>query len=323
MNAVIRDVAESGRAMPCLFYPAVRENGVSVADALQNAPVQADILKKIADQWPVAAVVRMTELWCEGAAFGMECRITDDDFPVLGEPLCEEAEELAELAVPDVENAVTAPLLEAVRLAAPALDRPLFAGMTGPYTLGTVLCGAEDFMVACMTEPETVQAFMEHVCSFLTDYAKAYKQAGAAGILIAEPATAMISPDMMQEFSNKWINHITDAVQDDTFAVVYHNCGAANPHMQTIAELHTAAFHFGSDIDLTRARSMVPEDRAVMGNLDPRAFLGAQPESIRQKAAQQKAQWGTLPHWIPSTGCDLAPVASADALHVYCDCFGA
>ena len=89
---------------------------------------------------------------------------------------------------------------------------------------------------------------------------------------------------MMQEFSNVYLDRITDSVQDETFAVIYHNCGAANPHVQTIAGLHAAAFHFGSDIDLARARGMIPADRAVMGNLDPRAFLGAQPDAISPKS---------------------------------------
>lgn len=322
MNTIIQGIADSRLAMPCLFYPAVREQNVHMTDALQNAAVQAEVLRHIAKYWPTAAVVRMTELWCEAAAFGMDCRITDASFPALGEPLCEETEDLAELAMPPVENQVTAPLIEAVRLASPDLNKPLLVGMTGPYTLGAVLCGSEDFMVACMTEPETVHVFLDALCGFLMDYALAYRQAGAAGILIAEPATAMISPAMMQEFSNVYLDRITDSVQDETFAVIYHNCGAANPHVQTIAGLHAAAFHFGSDIDLARARGMIPADRAVMGNLDPRAFLGAQPDAIRQKAVQQQAQWGALAQWIPSTGCDLAPAASIDALRAYCACFG-
>ena len=74
--------------------------------------------------------------------------------------------------------------------------------ITGPYTLGTVIYGSEDFMMACMTEEEETAEFMQKLCDFLIAYAKAYKQARANGIMIAESTTSMISPAMMSECSH-------------------------------------------------------------------------------------------------------------------------
>lgn len=315
MDRLFSTLSERHQAVPCLFYPAVREAGMTVQQALTDPASQVRVLESIAAHYPVGAVVRMTELWCEAAACGMPCSMSDSDFPHLGDPLCEEAEELAELALPPVENAVTAPLIEAVRLAAPVLDRPLIAGMTGPYTLGAVLGGAEDFMVGCMTEPETVHAFLDRLTDFLTGYALAYKQAGASGILIAEPSTAMISPDMMDAFSNAYLTRIIQAVQDDTFSVIYHNCGAVEPHLDAIASLPAAAFHFGSDVDLVRVAALIP-DRPILGNLDPRRFLATNPDILGETAAQ-RAKYGALSHWIPSTGCDLSPAVSPETAHAF------
>ena len=309
------EIQASGLPVPCLFYPVIRELGLDVQQVLTDPGKQAHVLEQTAQRYPVAAVVRMTELWCEGAAFGMPCTFSNRDFPHLGAPLCDEAEELAELPVPEVENEITAPLLEAVRLAAGTLDRPLIVGMTGPYTLGSVLGGSTDFMMNCAGEPEETHAFLENITAFLTAYASAYKEAGANGILIAEPATAMISPAMMEEYSNDYLSKIIHAVQDDRFAVIYHNCGAVNAHLDVIGELDAAAFHFGSDVDLQRADRKIPGGRPIMGNLDPRRFLGGgDPDA---DPAALFAAYGTLSRWIASTGCDLSPGVEAQTAHAF------
>lgn len=304
MNSVMNRMA--GKAAPCLFYPVIRQAGFSVEEVLTDAVKQAEILQKTAADYPVGAVIRMSELWCEAKAFGVECTFSNRDFPILGDALCEEAEELNELEIPDIEHPVLKPMIEAVQLSKGKLSCPLIAGMTGPYTLGTVLCGSEDFMMACMTEEEEVSAFLDKLCDFLIQYAKAYKQAGADGIMIAEPMTSMISPTMMADFSNQYITRVIDAVQEDDFAVIYHNCGAVNPHLPTIAQLPAAGFHFGSDVDLLRARDLLG-DTPIMGNLDPRMVLHSSAEDITHGLSDMKAKYQGLSNWIVSTGCDLSP----------------
>ena len=42
---------------------------------------------------------------------------------------------------------------------------------------------------------------------------------------MAEPLAGLLSPDLAQEFSADYVKQIVDAVQDDNFLVVYHNCG--------------------------------------------------------------------------------------------------
>lgn len=45
------------------------------------------------------------------------------------------------------------------------------------------------------------------------------------GILMAEPLTGMLSPELAVEFSEPYVRQIVQAVQDDDFLVIYHNCG--------------------------------------------------------------------------------------------------
>lgn len=304
MNKSIFDIKYPS---PCFFYPIIKEMGVSVSELLTGADIQKNALLKLAQDYPFGAVIRMTELWAEAASFGMAVDMSENDFPRLsGEMYCD-AEELEAAEIPMAVNEYTKPLIEAVRLVAGELDKPLIVGVTAPYTLGSLLCGTENFMVNCMTEPELVHSFLERVGCFLREYIAEYKKAGADGIILAEPSTAMLSPEMAEEFSNAHIEQLIRDVQDEDFFVIYHNCGGINHQLSGISKLSARGFHFGSDVDLEKALNIIPKDRVVMGNIDPRLFLSSNPESIKKEIADLQEKYLKYNNFVLSTGCDLSP----------------
>jgi uroporphyrinogen decarboxylase len=79
-----------------------------------------------------------------------------------------------------------------------------------------------------------VETVLEKVTLFLIEYAKAFKEAGANGIMMAEPAAGLLSPSLIEEFSNPYVQRIREAVEDDNFLFVYHNCGNITPIMSHI-----------------------------------------------------------------------------------------
>lgn len=121
--------------------------------------------------------------------------------------------------------------------------------MIGPYSLAGRLLDVSEAMVLCYEEPDMVHAVMEKTTAFLIDYCKAYKAAGANGVVMAEPLTGMLSPNLAEEFSHPYVERIVDAVQDDSFAVIYHNCGNNVVLMaDAIFGLGAMGYHFGNAI---------------------------------------------------------------------------
>lgn len=51
------------------------------------------------------------------------------------------------------------------------------------------------------------------------------RNAGADGIIMAEPLAGLLSPELATEFSEPYVKEVFDAVKSDDFAAVYHNCG--------------------------------------------------------------------------------------------------
>jgi uroporphyrinogen decarboxylase len=317
MNAIFEKVKLCNHAIPCMFYPLAKNMSFSLSELLSDSEKQKQLLVETSKSYPVGAVIRMTELWCEAAAFGMEYHITENSFPQLGIPLYNESNELKEAVFPQVYNKITTPLIEAVRLAVPLMDKPLIVGATGPYTLGAVLNGSENFMINCMTEPDIVHAFLEKLTVFLIEYISAYKSAGASAILLAEPSTAMISPEMMDEFSNSYIQKIIRALQDSRFSIIYHNCGAVNMHMESISKLDADAFHFGNEVDLDKALGCIGKEKLVMGNIDPRLFIADNKVAIEKTTMDLLNKYSSFENWKISTGCDLSPDSSVQDIEMF------
>ncbi len=108
--------------------------------------------------------------------------------------------------MPEVGAGRTGLYIEAISKAAQAItDRPVFAGVIGPYSLAGRLMDVTEAMVLCYDEPDMVHTVMEKTTAFLIDYCKAYKAAGANGVVMAEPLTGMLSPNLAEEFSHPYV----------------------------------------------------------------------------------------------------------------------
>ena len=167
-----------------------------------------------------------------------------------------------------------------------------------------------EIMILCYDEPEMVECVMEKTTAFLIDYAKAYKEAGADGIMMAEPVSGLLSPALEEEFSSPYVKRIVDAVQDDHFAVIYHNCGDNTPRMlDSILSTGAMAYHFGNAVDLREMLEQIPDDIVVMGNVDPAGVLRmGTPGSVREETLELMARCAAFPHFVPSSGCDIPPM---------------
>ena len=236
MSDFIKALPGLHKAMPILSFPSASLMGKSVYDLTHDARIQADGIVRVAKEVDSAAAVTMMDLSLEAEAFGAEVVASEHEVPtVIGALLSAEEDgvEGAEaLIVPTVGEGRTKVFLDAAQLAKQGItDRPLFAGMIGPFSLAGRLMDVSEALVNCLCEEEFVHAVMKKTTAFLIQYAKAYKDLGLDGIMMAEPLAGLLSPELEVEFSGRYVKEIVDAVQDDDFAVIYHNCGPNTPLM--------------------------------------------------------------------------------------------
>ncbi len=304
---------EKKKALPVLSFSGVQKLNVTVKEMIADAALQAACMKAVAESTPQAAAsVSLMDLSVEAECFGATVHVTDDEVPVIVGSIVNSPEEAESLEIPEVGAGRSGLCVEAIRLAQEQItDRPVFAGIIGPYSLAGRLMDVSEIMICCYEDPDMVHCVLEKVAQFLISYGKAFKEAGANGLVVAEPLAGLLSPDLAGEFSTAYMKQLVDALQDDTFLVVYHNCGnAVLRQVDSILSIGAAVLHFGNAIDMVDMLEKIPGDVMVMGNIDPVGqFKNGTPESIREAATELLTKCNKYPNFVISSGCDIPPTA--------------
>lgn len=298
--------------LPILSFPCAQLMHVSVRELVSSSDLQAQGMRVVADRVPSAASVSLMDLSVEAECFGATIRFNENEVPtVVGAVVTEEAEADA-LSIPAVGAGRTNIYLEAISKAVALItERPVFAGITGPFSLAGRLLDVSEAMVYCYDEPDMVHKILEKVTAFTIAYCQAYKRKGANGVVIAEPLGGILSPMLAAEFSHPYVKRIIEAVQDDEFAVIYHNCGDNVTLMKDgIYQLGAMGYHFGDAIHMADMLPGVPENVLVMGNVSPAVqFREGTPESIREATLGIMRECCSVPNFVISSGCDIPPLS--------------
>ena len=304
--------AEKKSAIPVLSFPCVSLMGITVNDLIHSSELQAEGMARVAKRVPSGASVSMMDLSVEAEAFGSAIRFDEKEVPAVTNIIVHDESEASALRVPAVGAGRTGIYVEAIRQAVTKItDRPVFAGIIGPFSLAGRLVGVSEAMLYCYDEPEMMQIVLDKAAEFLTNYALAYKQTGAAGIVMAEPLAGLLSPAQAKAFSHPYVKRIIDTVQDEHFLVIYHNCGESAAKMvDDLVAFGASAYHFGNKVDLLEVLKQMPANVVTMGNVDPAGqFKNGTPETIAEETKQLLARCSAYPNFVISSGCDIPPAA--------------
>ena len=298
------------KPLPLLSFPCVQLMGITVRQLISDSALQAKGMKLVADRVNAAASVSLMDLSVEAEAFGSAIHISEDEVPTVVGAIVSDEDEADALEIPQVGAGRTGLCVEALRQAALEItDRPVLAGVIGPYSLASRLMDVSEAMIYCYEEPDMVHTVMEKCTDFLIAYCRAFRDAGANGVVMAEPLAGLLSPNLAKEFAHPYAKKLIEAVQTEDFCVIYHNCGNNVPLMiSDIYDMGALGYHFGDAIDLMQVLPQAPKDVLVMGNVSPAAqFRGGTPESIAAGTKQLLETCGKYPNFVVSGGCDIPP----------------
>lgn len=300
------------KPIPVLSFPCVSLLGTTVRELISDSELQARGMQAVAERTDAAASVSFMDLSVEAECFGATVSVSDDEVPTVKGRLINDTDEAEALEVPAIGSGRTSIYIDAIRKACERItDRPVLAGMIGPFSLAARLLDVSEIMMDCYDDPDMVHLVLEKVTQFLAEYAKAYKAAGANGIMMAEPVAGLLSPALEAEFSSPYVKKIVEAVQEDDFAVIYHNCGDNVPVMlDSILSTGCMAYHFGNAIDMQKdILDKVPAETLVMGNVDPAGVLRmGTPETVKAVTIGLLEKCAGYPNFMLSSGCDMPPM---------------
>ena len=304
-----------------MTHPGIEMCGYSVLQAVTDGAVHAEAILKVNEAFPADATTVIMDLTVEAEAFGAEIRFEENEIPTVVGRLVSDYQSVAALEVPSLDKGRVREFLKADSIVAQAIkDKPVYAGCCGPFSLAGRLYDMSEFLMSIYVEPETATLLLEKCTTFIIEYLKAVKATGASGVILAEPAAGLVSNEDCEEYSSKYVKSVVDAVQDENFMVILHNCGNTGHCTQAMVSTGAKGLHFGNQADMLEALENCPSDRLVMGNLDPVGILKmSSPDVVRQATADLLEKTASYPNYVLSTGCDTPPHLPEENIRAFYD----
>lgn len=308
------------RGIPVLSFPVTKLMGISVRELISDSDTLTKGMKLLADRLPTLAALSMMDFTVETECFGGAVDIYEDAIPSVTNVVVHNRADAEALQVPAVGSGRTQIYIDAIRKAKKLItDRPVFAGIIGPYTLAGRLMGMSELMTASVTDPDTVRIVMEKATEFIISYARAYKEAGADGFVLAEPTTGLISPRLARKLSHPYTKAVIDAVQCREYVCVYHNCGESVTKIaEDLGAFHAEGYHFGNCIKMEDIVPLMPSDSLIMGNVAPaEQFVVGTPEGVAANTKEILAACDRWPNFVISSGCDMPPTCKWENIDAF------
>ena len=304
-----------------MTHPGIELIGESVKRAVTDGKVHSDAICALNDKFPSAAVTAIMDLTVEAEAFGAEVVFSEDEIPTVVGRRVSDFEQVQALKIPGLDKGRIPQYLLANRLTAERIkDKPIYGGCIGPFSLAGRLFDLSELMMAIYIEPDTVSLLLDKCTEFITAYVKAMKKTGINGVIMAEPAAGLISNEDCLSWSTKYVRKIVEAVQDDSFSVVLHNCGNTGHCTEAMVKSGAAALHFGNRADMVETLGNCPSELPVMGNIDPVGILGQAPaEVVKAETLRLLKATADRDNFILSSGCDVPPHIPFENIEAFYD----
>ena len=312
MNKFIKQSQDSDKriAIPIMTHPGIEAIGKKVIDAVTDGNVHYQAIRNVTETYHTTACTVIMDLTVEAEAFGCTINMPEHEVPSVTGRLVYDEDTVNNLQVPSLSAGRMPEYLKANRLAVENIkDKPVLSGCIGPFSLAGRLYDMSEIMVGIYIEPDVIKTLLDKCTAYITAYCRELKAIGATGVIMAEPAAGLLSNEDCQEYSTVYVRQIVEAVQDEDFTVILHNCGNRGQCTQAMIDSGAAALHFGNAVDMVETLEQCPSDLIVMGNIDPVGILKqATSEEVYRATADLLSKTSQYKNFVISSGCDMPPL---------------
>lgn len=312
MNKFAKQLLDSEKriAIPIMTHPGIEAIGKRVIDAVTDGDVHYQAIRNVTETYDTAACTVIMDLTVEAEAFGCTISMPEHEVPSVTGRLVYDAETVDKLQIPSLSAGRVPEYLKANRLAIENIqDKPVLSGCIGPFSLAGRLYDMSEIMVGIYIEPDVIQTLLEKCTTFILHYCQELKRLGATGVIMAEPAAGLLSDEDCMSYSTVYVKQIVEAVQDDDFIVILHNCGNRGQCTSAMIASEAAALHFGNAVDMVATLEQCPSDLVIMGNIDPVGVLKqASAKEVYRQTMDLLEKTADYRNFVLSSGCDMPPL---------------
>ncbi|MGB9877275.1 MAG: uroporphyrinogen decarboxylase family protein [bacterium] len=301
--------------IPLLGAPGVKLSHTTLKENLTNPEIQYKTLSLLLEKFQPDGIFPMMDLSVEAEALGLKIDFPENAPPSVREHPIKNKETLDSLKRNFKPMAGRMPVFTAV-VRKMKQNFPVLIGgyIIGPFTLAGELVGVEDFLKMLIIDPGLAKGILSFTTDFLTRYAGELFSAGADVIAILDPTSVTLSPKYYNEFSAPFIKEMVERLKKP---LILHICGDTNHLLEAMAGTGAVGLSLDSMVDLREAADRMPNNIALIGNLDPvNVFWRATPEVVERRTRELVERMMGVNNFILSSGCDIpieAPLENISA----------
>jgi uroporphyrinogen decarboxylase len=316
--------ADRMRCVPSISNTAARVIGVKVSELRTNGATLARATIATYRRFRFDAVRVFTDLYVQPEAMGTKVRVPLDETAHLNAPAIDSEKDINRLIPHDPYKDGPLPaLLEATRRTLDAIGRevPVTCGVEGPFTLASLLVGADNISRWMLKKPESAHQVISIACQASLRLADAVIDIGSApSITCAMSSSTVISPRLFSEFSQPYLTKLIEHIKSrGVAAVTLHICGKSAPIWTGMADTGAACLSIDNMAHLEEAKKIVGDRVCLMGNIPPAEVLLQGTQDDVRAAARKciREAWDNPGGFILASGCSLAtetPFTNIDAM---------
>lgn len=289
---------QAGRYLP--EYRATRAKAGDFLTLCQTPELACEVTLQPITRYPLDAAILFSDILTIPHAMGLGLKFETGEGPVLDRPI-RSASDVAQLKKPDAATELCY-VMDAVSLIRKELDGrvPLIGFAGSPWTVATYCvegASSRDFAQIkgmMYDDPKSLHQLLSILSDITCDYLNAQISAGAQAIMIFDTWGSVLTPALYREFSLQYMSRIVDSLQREAEGRIVPRVlftKGAGPLIADIAKTNCDAVGVDWTTDLSDARRMVGDQKALQGNLDPCA-LYASPNTIHEQVAKVLASYG-------------------------------
>ncbi len=254
--------------------------GISILDYFSSDELWFSANKKAIETFP--SCMFLPGFWSEygmctePSAFGAPCRFPENEFPHAF-PCLHSTDAINMLKKP---NAATDGLLPFTlnrlrlnRKKIEALEHKIrFSVSRGPLNIAAHLMGTTEFLMAMLTEPESIHRLLRIITDFLIEWHDLQKKTidSIDGILVLDDIIGFIATEQFVEFGLPYFKEIFDRPLSVKFL---HNDAQCESSVEYYPEIGINLFNMAFDTSLNGLKQKTNNKITMLGNIPPRDVL--------------------------------------------------
>ncbi|MDR3175128.1 MAG: uroporphyrinogen decarboxylase family protein [Desulfovibrio sp.] len=316
--------ADRIRCVPSISNTAARVIGVRVSELRSSGETLARATIATYRRFGFDSVRVFTDLYVQPEAMGSKVRVPLDETAHMEAPAVSREEEVETLVPHNPYTDGPLPvLLEATKRTLDAIGHevPVTCGVEGPFTLASLLVGADNISRWMLRKPELAHRVIGLAYEASRQLADAVIDLGSApNITCAMSSSTVISPRHFREFSQPYLKRLIEHVKGRGVAAVgLHICGKTAGIWRGMADTGASCLSIDNMAHLDEAKAEVGDRVCLMGNIPPsEVLLQGAPAEVRAAAFKCiREAWDSPCGFILASGCSLAtetPFANIDAM---------